>query len=129
MDIKSIKEAHNTRCRNYYHQNIDKMRKYKREWERKNRENSGRVWELKKDFGITIQEYNQLFLLQGGCCAICGKHQSKEWRRLSVDHCHQSSKIRGLLCSVCNRALGLFKDNPELLRLLRKSVEYLNSHA
>lgn len=52
---------------------------------------------------------------QGGRCAICPKKVSLDGKALSVDHCHTSGKIRGLLCSECNRGIGYFTDNPELL--------------
>lgn len=79
---------------------------------------------LKADFGLTLKDYNRMFEAQGGACAICYKPESKLLRskanlqyvqRLSVDHDHQTTKVRGLLCSKCNRALGYFNDDPELL--------------
>jgi hypothetical protein len=76
--------------------------------------------DLKKKFGITIEDYNKLFKNQNGLCAICNKseiskHQSGTIRTLSVDHNHETGKVRGLLCSTCNRAIGLLKDNSILL--------------
>lgn len=59
-------------------------------------------------------------------CAICKEPQSVllkgELKRLAVDHCHKTKKIRGLLCDNCNKGLGLFKDKPELLN---SASEYL----
>jgi hypothetical protein len=77
---------------------------------------------LKYKFGITIEEYDQLFNKQNECCAICLLHQSKLEKRLAVDHCHKSGKIRGLLCGHCNKALGGFQDNTELLL---RAIQYL----
>ena len=65
--------------------------------------------------GCTPEMYDSLYTKQSGCCAICGKHNSKLKRNLAADHCHDSNKIRGLLCGRCNRGLGYFKDNPDLL--------------
>jgi len=73
-------------------------------------------------YGITPEQYNELFEKQKGLCAICGKEQEA---RLHVDHCHNTKVVRGLLCGNCNRALGLMKDNIEFLL---KAVNYLQDH-
>lgn len=117
------KPKYNAQARAWRLKNLDRAKEYKRVWEKENRHVSGWPQEIKANYGVTVDQYNELFNLQLGCCAICGKHQSAEWRRLTVDHCHATKKIRGLLCSVCNRALGLFRDNPELLG---KAIKYLN---
>jgi len=77
---------------------------------------------LKARFGIDLSEYNQMFIAQNGCCAICEKPQSAEKRNFSVDHDHKTGIIRGLLCENCNRALGQFKDSTIILD---KAKEYL----
>lgn len=71
----------------------------------------------KSRYGITKEEYNYLLDTQKGCCAICKKHQTEFKRKLSVDHCHTTEKVRGLLCIRCNTLLGIFekyKDNFEI---------------
>jgi hypothetical protein len=80
------------------------------------------MYHLKKNFGITIDAYNDMFTKQGGKCAICGKHQSECTRALAVDHDHITGKIRGLLCSTCNIGLGNFKDDTSLLK---NTITYL----
>lgn len=67
-----------------------------------------------KQYGITEQDWQRMYDEQNGVCAICGKHQV--YRRLSVDHCHKTGKVRGLLCVRCNRALGYVFDSPNILR-------------
>jgi hypothetical protein len=79
-------------------------------------------YRLKKDFGITLQEYNELFEKQGQRCCICGK-ENKSGKRFPVDHCHTTLKIRGILCDQCNNGLGLFYDNPTFLE---SAIKYLN---
>jgi hypothetical protein len=80
---------------------------------------------LKKTYGITIEDYNKMFEEQKGCCAICGRHQSEEKKRLHTDHDHATGKVRGLLCVKCNNLLGQAKDSIEILEL---SIEYLKRH-
>jgi len=78
-----------------------------------------------RSYGISVEDYDRMFAEQNGACYICGK--APEGRALDIDHCHKSGKVRGLLCSNHNRALGLLGDDPDLLL---KSIEYLvKSHA
>ena len=83
-------------------------------------------YELKKKYGIGLNEYKTLFEKHGGVCAICGCVETQMIRgttlSLAIDHCHETGRIRGLLCSQCNRGLGLFRDNPEHLE---RAAEYL----
>lgn len=74
-----------------------------------------------KTYGITIEDYDAQLNKQSWVCALCGRKCS--WQdNLSVDHCHKSGANRGLLCSKCNKGLGLFEDNIEVLKL---AVNYL----
>ena len=69
---------------------------------------------------LTEGEYETMLDRQNGVCAICkGKPKGE---RLAVDHVHGTEKVRGLLCGPCNRALGLFKDDPVRLAV---AIEYL----
>jgi hypothetical protein len=77
---------------------------------------------LQQTYGIDEQEYQRLLALQSGRCAICGCVQ--RYQRLSVDHCHSSGRVRGLLCVQCNRGLGRFFDSADRLR---RAVAYLES--
>lgn len=72
---------------------------------------------------IDSERYAFLFTLQKGCCAICGRHHSAFKRRLAVDHCHKTNKVRALLCAACNAGLGAFQDSPELLRKAANYIE------
>lgn len=57
-----------------------------------------------------------------GRCDICGAEGDGRWKELAIDHCHSTNEFRGMLCSNCNRALGHFRDD---IDLLKKAVEYL----
>lgn len=98
--------------------NKDKAR-YQREW-RKNNPERTKHHEMKKRFGITGADYDAMFERQSGVCAICkqpetAKDKDGGPRMMAVDHCHETGKVRGLLCTTCNTALGGFKDSVELL--------------
>lgn len=62
----------------------------------------------KRVYGITLKEYDVLFEMQKGLCAICG-HPERDKRKLAVDHNHETGEIRGLLCVVCNTNLGWYE--------------------
>lgn len=81
-------------------------------------------------YGITLAEYDELFEAQGGVCALCKKGESTKRmkkgegrERLAVDHCHDTGRVRGLLCFKCNTAIGSLGDTEEDAR---KVVEYLS---
>jgi hypothetical protein len=76
--------------------------------ERKRRQDERR---RPRKYGLTPEEWGELVAAHGDACAICGKQM-----RLSIDHCHRSGKVRGLLCNDCNLGLGRFRDDPELLQ-------------
>lgn len=69
---------------------------------------------LRWRFGIGLAEYEAMHAAQGGVCKVCGRPQQQTRRRayLDVDHSHVTGRVRGLLCSECNRALGLLRDDP-----------------
>lgn len=78
-----------------------------------------REFELHRDYGLTVAQYEALFWSQGGVCKICCKPETvKEsrtgaTRQLAVDHCHATGQVRGLLCVRCNTALGKIEQVPE----------------
>lgn len=92
-----------------------------------NRNNPDKVFKRNcfRKYGITYDQYLELLDSQGGVCAICsGKERHPTKKNLSVDHCHSTGEVRGLLCGHCNTALGLFKDN---VKLIEKAKEYLDA--
>jgi len=93
----------------------DKTRKEARAWQQANP--SKRLAQRVRKYGLTAEQYKQRLADQGGGCAICAATSSrgKPGERLHVDHCHQSGRVRGLLCSECNRGIGHFRDDAERL--------------
>jgi uncharacterized protein YbaR (Trm112 family) len=84
----------------------------------------------KRNYGITDADLAAMKIEQDNKCYLCqsegfliGKNNHNE--KLAVDHCHKTGKVRKLLCHNCNRALGLFKDNPELMR---KAADYIEEN-
>lgn len=77
---------------------------------------------LKSRYGITEQDYLDLFNAQKGCCAICGVDYSNSKRNLDVDHDHTTGVVRGLLCNNCNRGIGHLQDSPVILK---RALDYI----
>jgi hypothetical protein len=90
---------------------------------RKRRLKSGRNATLKLKYGITSEDYDRMFKKQKGRCAIC---REKSHRRLHVDHDHKKKFVRRLLCGLCNRGLGCFRDD---MRLMARGLAYLKAMA
>lgn len=79
---------------------------------------------LKKNWGLTLEQYEQMLAEQDGVCAICKKPETALQgngprahvvRYLAVDHDHETGRVRGLLCGACNMGLGQFGDDTEQL--------------
>lgn len=66
---------------------------------------------IKRNYGITYEQYEEILKSQDFSCSICKVHISKLNRRLHVDHNHSTGKVRGLLCGCCNTAIGQLKEN------------------
>lgn len=124
--IKQTEEERKLAKKQWRKNNPDKEREYCRKYYAKNKKQryeDGRKRFLMNKFGITIEEYNNLFEKQKGCCAICGIHQNKLDKKLAVDHGHETGEIRGLLCTRCNLLLGNVNDD---ISILINSIQYLN---
>lgn len=75
---------------------------------------------IKRKYGLSAEDFNRLVELQGNSCNICFV---KFINTPHVDHCHKTNKVRGLLCSACNKGLGFFKENPIHLA---NAIKYLH---
>ena len=98
-------------------------------------ENPNRFWHihrraaLKYRYGITLEKYNDLAQKQNNQCAICARNVSdNKMRRLSVDHDHKTGRMRGLLCSACNRGIGYLADDvSRVVSAARYLIDYQNA--
>jgi hypothetical protein len=123
------KECSLAQRKRWYQNNRERSMAYVRAWQQANPDRV-RVWRLKNrdrrleklreihlrnKFGLTPEEYDVLLQAQGGVCALC-ESPPTPGISLHVDHDHGTGEIRGLLCVRCNNALGLFREDPDLLR-------------
>ena len=112
---------------------LAKQRKYMRDYATNNREKLtalGNALYQKKKIKIQLQRKGikptdklvKHIENHAGNCDICGVVGDGRWKELNIDHCHETTGFRGLLCSNCNRGLGHFRDRPDLLE---KAIDYL----
>jgi hypothetical protein len=81
---------------------------------------------LKREYGITTDQYNQMVINQNSCCEICDRHiDDIKNHKLYVDHNHGTNKIRGLICGSCNRLIALAVENQ---KILQNAITYLNKY-
>lgn len=84
-----------------------------------------RNWHYRRNFGISIAEYERLLAAQHGRCKICEAKHGGRWKTFAVDHDHATGRVRGLLCSHCNYIIvGLLEKKPGMLDKLNKYLEY-----
>lgn len=104
-----------------------KKRAERAEWQREYRQRNRRYIanrDAARKFGISIEEVEQLRSISN--CQICNTElQHYEKNGSAIDHCHQTGKVRGMLCGHCNKALGLFFDNTATLQ---QAILYLEKH-
>lgn len=132
----ACKECAKGRAKDWYRRNPERARANTVAWARLNRErvNAGHRRRYRADpsrdldaklkfrYKITGDEFRERAHEQGGLCFLCGNTPPRG-RRLSVDHDHQTGKVRKLLCSPCNQGIGMLRDDPKLLRAAAKYVE------
>ena len=106
------------------HKDPLKKKEYARLYQINNKEKI-KSQRLFTSYGITLDDWNEMFANQKGCCDICGTHQSKQKRKMDVDHNHETGKVRSLLCTGCNTAIGLLQES---IVNAEKLIAYLRKH-
>ena len=127
LALKAEIEAVSQKQRLRYQENKEKRKAQAIAWRKMNPEESKRSRrnsKLKIDFGITLEQYSTMLSDQGGVCKICRKPDTSG-RNLAVDHNHTTGCIRGLLCISCNTAIGLVKENENVLKAM---ISYLQDY-
>lgn len=114
---------------NRHHSSEENKERHKK-WYAEQYEPTARDLYYMRKYGITLHEYQKMSILQNDLCKICLQPDKTILREdgavhLVVDHCHDSGKIRGLLCRSCNLGLGFFADSPSVLE---KAIAYLKMH-
>lgn len=113
---KAFKDGHRSQCKSC--DNIKTRRNYLKN-------NKYKDADLKRRYGIDVNQYSQILNNQNNCCAICNKDKSEFSYALCVDHNHRTGKVRGLLCKPCNLIVGNCLENKEILE---KSITYLEHY-
>jgi hypothetical protein len=124
--------------RNYYKKNKESLDDYRATYRKENPETE-KLWQgtyregslerrrettIKRRYGLSPEQLKELLTSQGNCCAICNK--SFDETKPHIDHCHETQKVRGVLCSRCNTALGAWGDTLEnITKTYNKYKEYL----
>jgi hypothetical protein len=104
----------------YREKNREKTRAQDKIKYHKNRDGYLNSW-YKRKYGISLEDYNNIFNKQNGKCAIC-RGKCSSGRRLAVDHDHKTGIVRGLLCGHCNQAIGKLHDSPEIIK---RALDYV----
>ncbi len=104
----------------------EKKKAYNREYNKRRLEQNPLMHvekNLKHRYGITLEEYEKQLNIQENKCKLCGAEACPTGDRFAVDHCHETGKLRALLCQHCNTGIGLLKHDKNLLE---KAIDYLD---
>ncbi len=121
------KDKKNKARRQRYAKDVEYRNNIKKQVKKYNKDNpETKIKQRLKTYNITIEDYKNLLKKQKHKCAICGATDGDILgNRLYVDHDHKTNKVRGLLCSKCNFALGQFNDD---ISLMKKAIRYLEEN-
>src|SRR5262245_38986390 len=126
-------EYQNTLSKKYYRAHKAQLAIKQKEYAAKNQVELSvyaRRYKLKYKYNLTPEQFEAMFVAQDGTCAICKDFLKLEQSsRIKIDHDHVYNKVRAILCDRCNRGLGQFRDNPDLLRWAAKYLDrYRKEH-
>lgn len=119
------KTCNKQRVAKWVENNLPKKLENNKNWKHKNPDNARDNY-YRRNYGITLNQYNELLEKQNHCCAICKRHESEFKTNLAVEHNHKTKEIQGLCCTYCNRnLLGKIRD----AKLFHSAGDYLeNNH-
>lgn len=80
---------------------------------------------LRRVYDMSVDELEEMFIQQSGRCAICFKREDDSPQRLDLDHDHETGRVRALLCRQCNTALGLFKED---IQVMLQAIRYIKRY-
>ena len=103
--------------RGWLDRNPDARKKYNERQKLRYDPTAKKEGDLRKMYGISTRDYEDMIRIQGGRCSLCGDSFSTENRNPCVDHDHKTGVVRGILHNKCNRALGLLRDDPAMCDL------------
>src|SRR5436190_13017039 len=113
------------RVKRWQQRNAERLNAYRREARlRPATKRRERASHLRRKFGLSLEQYDQLLANQGGVCAICGDPPEED-ASLHIDHDHETGSVRALLCVRCNNALGQLEEDADLVRA---AASYLDIH-
>lgn len=109
-------------CRvKYRYKNAERIKQYETEHKKERK-----TAKLKRDYNLSLNEYNIMLEKQNNNCCICGEILKLGSGGCAIDHCHLNNKIRGIVCQPCNVTMGLLKENIDTLKSM---ITYLEKHA
>lgn len=125
---EKVLAQNNARSKKHYHANLEAMRDKHRNDQARRRADpvQSQIIKARKranGAGLKPEEIDQIFLSQGQCCAICKSTEPGSKAGWNLDHCHETETVRFILCAHCNRGLGAFRDNPDLMRQAADMLE------
>jgi hypothetical protein len=128
-----VKHRETHKAKVYAYRAADKERwlKASREYQRKRVAADPHYWRknsIKKEYGITFEQYEAMVVAQGGTCLVCCEpfpEDKNGKRQTHIDHCHETNDVRGVLCYLCNVMLGSGRDNPTILE---NAARYVRKH-
>lgn len=127
MAVSSAESVNRWRKKNPDKWRAIAKRSYEKNGRRPDQVRARRRYHLKKTYGITLEQYEQMFAEQNGVCAVCSLPETRimsgSFKSLDVDHNHATGEVRGLLCSACNASLGLLGEDPDRIIALLDYVE------
>jgi hypothetical protein len=127
---KAHPEQKRATAKRYYTRNRERIRTRAKAYRVANADRVRLMWQkahLKCSYGLTPDQVRAMFDRQGGMCAICYAWlgDKKDERKAHIDHDHATGKVRELLCGSCNRGLGGFYEEPEVMR---RAADYIERH-